>query len=192
MSNSKGSSDLRRAILICAALAAAAIAPTASAAQGPPDVRIRASTGSAALNPWTWMWTHPVSSSEPDAPDCATIVADGFPRYGTKARLRQSKGTPMIVVSGSRKPAVRRFHAYSQLDQDGFAKGRGKRVTREVKPLGGDFDRPAAWGITFKVNTEKRRYFDLALGFRDRTGGECNEGGDAWYSFGVGRLPRKR
>ena len=183
---------MKKSILLTAALGALALVPLAQAATAPPDARLRASTGSAPLHPWTYTWTHQLEQSEPGAPQCATVVADGIPGYGIKIRTRHAKATPMVVISGARKPDVRRFRAYPRLDDERRTAGRGRRVVRDLHPLGGDFDKPAAWGIAFKVNLKKARYFDLHLGFRNPDQTACAEGGDAWYSFGIGKQKRRR
>ena len=177
---------IRTLLLAVTATTLLAAAPIAEAADSPPPVRLRASTGSKPLEPWAYMWTTPTQTAE--GPGCTTVVADGIPGYDQVITTRFSRARPMVIIGSDEKPRVLGFRSYSALNDDGFPRGNGERVGRDLKPLTNDFGEPSAWAIVFRVNSNKRPYFDLHLGFGapNRCAQDRTEGGDAYYSFGVG------
>ena len=98
--------------------------------------------------------------------------------------MAHAHAQPRVVILRDRRPRVRRFQAYAELDSHGSPAGDGKRVESNVKPKrrGGDV---IAWVIVFRVNVGARPYFDLDLVYRAR--GRCGEGGRASYAFGIAR-----
>jgi hypothetical protein len=167
--------------LLLAALLAAALCVQpafAVAAKKPPRAELRANGDSARLGPWTYGWQYPSGQS------CGSVVSDGLPNYRPRLSVPHRHSQPRVVFLGNRRPRVARFHAYSEISDEGTPEGKGKRVRFQVEPKrhGGE---TIGWAIRFRVDVVERPYFNLKVSFRPR--GRCREGGNGSYAFGLER-----
>jgi hypothetical protein len=159
-------------------LAAVAAPAAADAARHPPPAELRGNGQSRVLAPWSSFWAFP---APPDA--CAEGHGDGVPSYEPRIEVAHPHAQPRIAILRDRRPRVRGFRAYAELNENGFAKGHGKPIEFRVRPKRRN-GKVAGWRIVFRVNVAARPYFDVRLNYKRRRG-PCHEGGGASYAFGI-------
>lgn len=175
---------LRRTL--AATCLALAVAPAVGlAATKPPDTKLRTKGDQASVGSSTYAWSFPPGSPGPFK-GCGTVHADGVYSYEPILSVRHNQAKTTMIFFRDRKPVVTRFRAHSTLDDNGSPKGRGRHVKNGVLPRRVDGE-ITSWKVLFRADAGRRPFMDMHVSFPIRQVNGCDEGGGAFYSFGIER-----